>query len=499
MTAPAESSPRTLPGGGWSVTGWFEWLGIGHHFAEPLVVALFLASLSVILEHYTPMFEWLDVAMLSIAPSIAPGALLREPAPDPDPEILVITIGPRFFEAEFGGQTPIPRAAFTRLLTEVVSEFQTKVLALDYDLSPGCADLREQRGGDRLDCGSSIARNFKAHEQLTRFLLSLTKPSGQKPSVHKLVLVRPVPVVDPALCARRRTWETRMRDGGVVFGDADLVHYALFDTVVKYEAKPGSFARGAYCSVPEWASDCANESHAGGARDTAAAPAEGERCETREQLKQRPLNRADLRPINFRDASVDVRLCPLKSFESLKQCARIHGKAFRVVFIGADYDESDIFDSPVGQTPGVTLHAYATHSMLKTHRLPERFWLAALFDVVIGTLAGVVLRYTWGPFVRFGPAKRLVRSTLSFAFLGSAWVGIWFATSTALALGGWINPGPMIGGLFVKTWHASVSEDRPPQTPRGWNRDVRILYCVVWVAVVEAAMILIGCELIRIH
>jgi hypothetical protein len=57
----------------------------------------------------------------------------------------------------------------------------------------------------------------------------------------------------------------------------------------------------------------------------------------------------------------------------------------------------------------------------------------------------------------------------------------------------------MIGGLFVKTWHASVSEDRPPQTPRGWNRDVRILYCVVWVAVVEAAMILIGCELIRIH
>jgi hypothetical protein len=389
----------------WSVTGWFERAGLRDVFARPLVLTLFLWSFSVILDFYTPAFEWLDVAMLSIAPHF----LLYEPKPAPKSDFLVVTLPSRFFEAEFGGQSPIPRAAFRQLLAKVVDTFQPEVLAVDYDLSPSCGDLSKEEGTD-LDCGELIARDVRGRQMLDQYLISPAKPW--------LILVRPTPAVNPGLADARSRWaETLQSSGRVIFADADLLHHNILDTVVKYEPKPVSLALLALCGVRAWALSCENNRGEGAA--TTSKP----------------------RPLNFLGAAATIPLCPLKGLESLNQCGTIFGH-FHAVFIGADYDEADIFNTVLGKTPGVTLHTYAAYSMM--HGLNENYrWANDLFELAVGTFIGWLLHRAWGHFGHYGVAERFVRTVASFAVLAASGLAILVANAARVALSWEMDqPGP---------------------------------------------------------
>ena len=458
---------------------YFRWLEkystLRHRAVESFVVALFLASLSLLLE-CAGLLDWLDVAMLHIVPE----TVRPEPTRSVAPEILVLTIEPRFFETEFGGQSPIPRGAFTKLLKKLDTTFPPNVLAIDYDLSPGCTHLKAS--DPQLQCGQWLGRDAGEHEILTTYLRSRQRP---------IVLIEPLPINDPVVCETRWRWvdETRAH-GTVTFGDHHLVHHGFFDTVVKYEENPRSFAHQALCTAQPQQPTCTKDGAPTSAEHTpqcATPPVEGR-----------------LHLLNFLHAAAGgVRICRLWRLASVEDCAAIHGTDFRIVFVGGNSDSGDRFITPMGPKSGVELHAHIAFSMMKGHGLAPRHLYALLLDTFLGTVAGIFLSLSWGKhYATDRPAVRLGRALVSFGVLVVAGVIPFLPARWFMLRGMWINPGPMLIGLFVKSWHASVIGDESrhvgddgrhrPAIQRRWqqrgDRTIGALYCVVWIGVVVLAL-----------
>jgi hypothetical protein len=352
-------------------------------------------------------------------------------------------------------------------LEGVVAKFDPSVLAVDYDLSPGCIDLDKDPNPAPGNCGAELTRDIGARRQLDDYLRSL----------KSLVLIRPLPVEDMILCGLRRDWENGMRRAGVVFGESDLIHNRLFDVIVKYEDPPlsspwRSFARQAH------------DVEAARRRSTTLTAAELRTCDTREQVRTREVRRADLHPLNFHAAARSVRTCELRTTESLAQCFSYYGRGFPVVFVGADDGSGDLFHTPIGPKPGVVLHAYSTFSM--THPLRTFHVLALVIDALIGTFTGLLLHRSWGTYAEYGPAERLRRAVWSLLIVVGA-SGVPLVTARILmAWGLWINPGPMLVGLYFDSWHASLGESGRARSRR--DRAVTRLRFVGWVVVVGLAV-----------
>jgi hypothetical protein len=277
----------------------------------------------------------------------------------------------------------------------------------------------------------------------------------------------------------------------VRFGEPDLVHHALFDAVVKYETTTDTFASRVYCSAHPEGPRCAP--HAGHAEP--AAPAERTRCRTREQLREHPILKGNLDPLNFLHAMRGVPTYELTSLAAIEAARARHPGRFPVVFVGADHDSSDLFNTPVGERSGVALHAYAVYSM--AHALPARHGWALVIDIVLGTVVGVGLHWSrGGRRAGQGPWERLWRAGLGVAIVGLAGALVLLGARGLMLWNMWINPGPLLGAIFVKTWlaHADTHHDTHHATaaaPSVGDRLVGVFYCALLVAVlVETARII---------
>jgi hypothetical protein len=446
-----------------SIAGWLEALGAPRRIARSpaLIAALFLASATVLLP--VGALEWIDVAMLHFVPSIDLFSLISGDAPA---ETVVLTIGPRFFEQDFEGKTPISRAPFVRLLNCVVRTFGPQVLAIDYDLSPGTDELDRlhtnatpavwtETPGDPCD-GGAPTHGVTGARMLDAYLDSLGRPSPYRLTPVSVVLIRPLPVDDSEACKNRLAWEAQMRRQKVMFGDSDLVHHSLFGVVVKYERVPESFAQRVHCTRPRPpdAHDRDSLHHA----DCREAPAEARTppCVTIEQFRTRHVDPKRLDRINFLEASTQVHTYELAGFRSVKDFAEYHRRGVPVVFVGAAYDPSDRFTTPVGQKAGVVLHAYSAFSMRQP--LKERHWLGFLIDVAIGTMVGWALSRTWGKhYAMAGRARRVVGAGTSLLVVGVAGLVSVFLARFLMSHGMWMNPGPMLVAFFIDSWHTSAS------------------------------------------
>lgn len=476
-------SRRHLP----SITRWVEHAlgrlrvphGIVHLVAGSLVVALFLASLSIVLDEVASAAVWLDF------PAFRFSGLGRQ---DPEPEILTLTIRTELFETMFRGETPIPREPFRTLVSDVVETFAPAVLAVDYDLSPGkdeltagqLAALREGRD-DPLGCARGAPGGGTPRTGLDCSLASLG---------GRLLLIRPLPVADRAQCEPRVVWQRWMEGQGVAFGAPDLVMLGSFSAILKYETgRPESLAALAYCkglAGPERPAAC-------GAAPSAHA---AESCETFADLKSRPVRKASLQTLNFPGADKGVSRCALERPESIRACAAIYrGRRFPVVFLGADYDWGDHFNTPMGVKPGVTLHAYSAYSMKKP--LTAGHHWDFLVDVVVGVAAGIFFHWSWGHFSLYGMAKRLRRALLSLGGLVVSFGSVVWAVPWLFGL--WTNPGLTLAGLFVKSWHTSVHQAGVAErrTPRAADRRVAWVYCAGWTAALVWALFIIVKHLIH--
>jgi CHASE2 domain-containing sensor protein len=480
----ATTKGRDVP----SVTGLLEFFGVPHHVAthrrtEALVAALFFASATFLLVP-TGILDWMDIAMLNIVPSIRGVDLFSLGSYAEPVDIAAVTIGSRFFERDFQGRTPIPRAPFAKLLACVVKRFQPQVLAVDYDLSPGTDELERLRTPsapeeppttDELCTGTADVADPMGGRRLDAYLASLARPSPPNSPPVKVVLIRPLALDDPTICETRLAWEEQMRGRGVAFGDSDLVHHRLFGIVVKFENVAPAFARQVYCAHRP-SRDCSET----------CIPKGCAKCLTAEESRLREVRREDLRPIHFLRAERLVRPFDLAGFGAVSAQAERHGRAVPVVFVGAAYDPSDVFMTPVGQKAGVLLHAYSAFSMDETKGLKEKHGLAFLIDVVIGTVVGVALARTWGPrYASEGRAMRVRRALLSLLVVGGAAsvLSLVFARSL-MSLGVWLNPGPMLAAFFIHSWHTSAtahartrrshSGDNPAETAVAVTREIEM-------------------------
>jgi hypothetical protein len=453
-----------------SIAGWLEALVVPRRIARSprtaapiaaLIAALFLASATLILP--VGALEWIDVAMLHLVPSIDLFSLVSGSAPV---ETVVLTIGPRFFEQDFEGKTPISRAPFVKLLNCVVRTFGPQVLAIDYDLSPGSDELNRlhtnaaaavwtETSGDPCDGGAPL-HGVTGGQMLDAYLTSLGRPSAHRLTPVSVVLIRPLPVDDPKICKNRLAWEAQMRQQKVVFGNSDLVHHSLFGVVVKYERVPESFAQRVHCERPKppGAHD-GDPLHHGGCPGT---PAETRTpsCMTIEQFRTRQVDPERLDRVNFLQASTQVHTYELAGFRSVRDFAEYHRRGVPVVFVGAAYDPSDRFTTPLGQKAGVVLHAYSAFSIGQP--LKERHWPAFLIDVAIGTMVGWALSRTWGThYAMAGRARRVVGAGTSLFVVGVAGLISVFLARFLMSHGMWMNPGPMLVAFFIDSWHTSAS------------------------------------------
>jgi hypothetical protein len=465
-----------------------------HPWAHALAATLFLSSATVLLEEYTPILEWLDIAMLRIVPSVAfeslsenqeapqaatdqdwparakariawelkggvgwaqawvakelncllgraqagvagerqcllPAAWAFVSPPTLPPETLVVTIQQDLFETRFNGQSPIPRRAFTTFLERVVKTFsEVKVLGIDYDLSPFGGDREERKG-------------------LDKFLTSPPRPG------LKIVLIHHLPVETPSLCRTKKDWEQQMQDHGVVFGRHELVHHSFLDVVVKYEPGPDHFAH-------QLSAAAKGETAKGETAKGETTPIDVD-CGPARTPHGRHLER-----INFLRAMNHVHICPVWSdeSESLKECAE-HAKEqhlakkqpqITTVVVAADYDYGDRFITPVDdKTAGGALHAYAAYSI--DDRLQVRHGLAFLLDSMLGWGAGWIFLRFWMKFHEtHRPSARLGLVVLNLGFATVVGAIVMLLGPAFLVNGIWMNPGPMLIGLFVDSWHTGL-------------------------------------------
>lgn len=156
------------------------------------------------------------------------------------------------------------------------------------------------------------------------------------------------------------------------------------------------------------------------------------------------------------------------------------GSSFRnnVVFLGAVFGTADLFDVPGAgeQVHGVVVHASTYHSI--NFPLRETALGAAAVDLLVGTLAGIVFSMLWIPYNRArltihstdddlernsARARMAIAGFGAVAALAAVVAGLCFWSQALLSMGLWLNPAPMLVGLFFATLIASRELPKDPE------------------------------------
>jgi CHASE2 domain len=134
----------------------------------------------------------------------------------------------------------------------------------------------------------------------------------------------------------------------------------------------------------------------------------------------------------------------------------------KIVLIGANYGQDDLFLTPVGEKYGVNIHAAIFDS--KEAPMREFHWLNLILDVAFGILFGILVHSYWGKYFEFatsadseidtplGLPKRQLAHTWLFKLIGLylLFLLILIFCSFCLLSGGlWLNPISIAIGMLV--------------------------------------------------
>ena len=413
-----------------------------HQLALMLRSVLFLTCFTAIL-HHAKLLDSVDVLALKFLPE---NAFEQKPRQDNASfRTLVLGITPDLFEQEFGGHTPINRDRFRKLIQEVLDAYpKARVLATDYDFSPGATRPCEDRAEDSV-C-KIVELEIKEQKSFEEFL-SKALPEKLKPPNGQLVLITPLQDPDE-LDKVKRKWLVDMTQAGVRFGDHALLEHNWLATVVKHlHVKPlaDPCARNGDIKMPFAA--VVNE-----ARRCAGLPVTLD-AEEHEGVK----------PINFAAARKAVFLCPLWKWSDIGdgcrrrlQSANSDPDAIDTIFIGSSYGEEDKFRTPLGDQYGVELHAFSAYSLIKP--LEEQKRWSFLIDIVIGMLFGILFQILWGSAARSGHDSACRFFFISMVFVAliiAAMFAVWIIP-LMLRYGFTMNPLIILVGLFIHSYVGAV-------------------------------------------
>lgn len=441
--------------------GWNEH---GTHLLHHFIAAVMLASMMQALET-RHLLEWLDGAMLRVsAGASGSGSPESDPGKRYRPGIVDIT--PDAFSAVFQERRPLDRDRLHELL-EAISRRHPEILAVDIDVSPAIYERDAPRAMDQL-----LKRLVQSGMQIA---LVLPDPSDANVNLEWI----------RARCADGVHFASPLiteRMGAVTRIDINTPSLAAIALQLASRPRIAPTAGPAHASPNLADQICEAAEHAQSEHalaDTARLPASepGEsKLEPRETV---PLHPAAVAMRNFIPTTSDVVLADGH--------AGVAGTAALgpVVFVGGSYDVGDNFESAQGPLQGLYMHAASYTSLaMKTSEVHRLGVLAG--DIVLGVILGFLFGKAWesyGDRTRTvqghwqqvmtakdpmfginGKRKSLCRARTDAVFgllanriwLVATWVipcalaaaAVYFA-HWFLREGWWINPGPIILGMFL--------------------------------------------------
>ena len=429
----------------------FAW----HHKVHTFRSALFLASMMLVLDQFY-WFEWLNVFLFRVISTIAQPSV--ESNETGRTEVLVFTIQEDLFETEFKSRSPIDRKVLYKVLEKLTKAFppsefkEFKVLAIDYDLSPNNYDLDKYRS--KKECIIADKEEENAQNDLDNFLRKWV--IGEEGDIGKrVVLINHIPVKNQIICECKKKWEQdkvnegtrRLKNGevsqGILFGQPDILHYGLLGPVMKYAKGNNSF--------PEVV-DAAEKGQ--------EAPLTQFPCTPAASLR-RQFGDKTFKPLNFftNGAVKTYGLDDLNAPQFYREYVGERANDVKVIFFGGNYGRDDIYVTPIGERPGVTIHAYTYYSI--NDPVHEPHWKAWVLDIGLGFFSGLIFHIIWHLFhhsrAKGALAAQVGLTVLNFLVLGGILVVLVHYFARLLSLGLWLSPGPMLIGLFIDSYVASAT------------------------------------------
>lgn len=395
-------------------------------------VALVLVAFTLILEHHG-WINWLDSLSLRVASSVTLG-VSKKPRNgqlvDKDRPLTVL-IADEMFEREFNQESPLDRAVLADLLGPILGS-KPSALAIDLDLSPGPGAGDDSR-----------------QLQLDDFLMRSAKGG------LNIVVTAPFPVSLDSLILEKYAWMRKLCDAGIDFAFPYLLE--MQGTVLRYPAELETLGRVAARgqSGDHYPNALCNVVRRG--VEHAAFLSKEFPVDYSSQFDnlaaQRPLNPAFFDDVQAVMVSGQADLAPLD----------LPG---RVIVLGAGFNPNDQFNTAFGPQKGAVLHAATIFSELHPTRVSHTF--SILLDLLLGVAAGFVFHAVWHRFhLNQQRSSALGNWPPSHYFAARAWLLvsclIFLGLVALVTLSSawlfrhnlWNNPGPMIGGFFVKTLIAS--------------------------------------------
>ena len=432
-------------------------MGLHHAF-----VAGVMASAVLGMEQFH-LLDWLDAVMLRV---VAPTtAQYDQPLPPRSPQLVLID-GQTYADV-FGLRSPLDRDPLGLLLTDVLAAKPSTVL-IDLQLEPAVGESAD-RPLDRL---------LKAAARSTRIVLPL--PESRTPALDKVAA----------------TWMRDQCRAGVVFGSAQLrSHFGAVIRIDEDAMSMASLARGrtSLGSKDRPAIDGLGEAQ----NSEKVSTTHGALCELveltgdLESLWQLMRAAGDQAPTSEPISPSTLRGILKESLNWRMDRSReiLKTRQPQTIVVGGAYDDRDTFlthakNAPV---PGAALFtaAIAGHGLVRTSHIYG--WCT---DVVIGTVLGFIFVSCWRR-IRICANRKgrqlfcllqgtvrllatawleLLLATLLWAFAIGFAFGLMHISGLLIDRGLWLNPGPVVMGIFL---HALLLQDKKSHKPTTWIKFTR--------------------------
>jgi len=478
-----------------------------HHLIKLFVAALFVASSVLLLE------RWLVPLDLSARLVVAHAAAAQADVPEHfAPPTAVMQIDREHFDRDYGGRTPLDRCRLRDDLDKVLQALPgLRALGLDLDLSdlpPDRADAAPQ-GPDGLR--PNEAQN-RCARQLLDHLRTWREAAPTQEEARRVALILPVDRQDRGQSA---TWRSEVAQRGLELADPRLVQE--FGLVRRHWLNPEACPTlGQLLGQPPQAANQA------ACRDVAR------------DLVELDEDAHHAHNISFHRAVVQVRVPDpgASGWEQQWQALAAQQPPVRQLFVGARFDASDDFLTPLGTMAGVEVHAAIAQN---PRERVEHLWGFAL-DLLLGVVLGAGVTWCWGRYFHQRLSTRLPRRQLAFWWLVLLALA-WGLLLVALPMGAqqilqrldvWVSPVPMLLGMTLdalvlgsvevalarlearegshheplhEAWPAPIpwlwrrlrpSPLTAPRSPAAWQVAPAALPALVWWLVVVLALLKLG-------
>jgi len=477
---------------------------IPHPLRSALLPALVLACLLEIAK-FVGVLGWLDGRTLTFL------SLLREPvpvvAPAPDRAPRLVLIDDESFEAYFGGRTPLDRDRLAELIKAIAVE-KPRLIAIDLDLAPDRISdgrgLTDRRIDDvictyaRPDLAGMDASNPSCLDRAKRESTDVVRCGVP------FVLLFPFETEVERVNDVNSKWRVEIEKAlapCVTFAKSDIEEQG--GRAIYFTCRNDAFAIVAH-RVANWVRACAH------GFDSAQVPINTALVDAIEiERRMRPEAQGPLVTYPRMGMASPSRLTPGRESYPL---------AGEAVFVGGAWGVEDQHGTAVAdKVSGVVVHAAIFWTLSNPLNSFSHAGALAL-DVAIGIVTGAIFGVFWRRFnaeANFLVSRPGVRpwctrpderdaayaallgwGVCAWAALASALALVFGLSGSLLALGLWLNPGPMILGLFLHALIASrEAEHRSAEPTRHaiwayFGRGARVLRCAVL-----ASLVIVGIAL----